>query len=95
MPLYDYKCFSCGDVKEIVHSMNDVPTLECSCGGTDIRKVILQAPATVIPPQHQAAGFSKFKYWGIKNPITGEGITKDTDVSEPCGIRVKALKGDK
>jgi putative FmdB family regulatory protein len=94
MAIYDYQCNNCKVIKEISHGINEEPILECDCGSTDISKVILQAPACVVPPQHQAAG-SKFSYYGIKNPITGEGIEnlKEgwADGGQP-GIRVKSSK---
>ena len=32
MPAYDYKCNSCGEVKEYVHSMLENPDYKCDCG---------------------------------------------------------------
>ena len=94
MPTYDYQCPKCDTVKEVYHSINQSPLIVCPGCETQMNKVILCAPATVIPPQHQATGAgvgSKFKYYGITDPITGAGITKDTNVSQPPGIKVKTI----
>ena len=40
MPTYDYRCRSCGNVTEVIHSMlDDGPTVCESCGGV-LRRVI-------------------------------------------------------
>jgi len=39
MPRYDYRCPGCGERREVSHSMNDRPTVTCSCG-RPMRKVI-------------------------------------------------------
>lgn len=94
MPMYDYQCESCEDTTVLMHKMSEEPELECPCGGK-VRRVILTPPATVVPPQHQAAGGSKLTYYGVKNIQTGQGIEKLkkgwNDGGQP-GIRVKKLK---
>lgn len=95
MPSYDYECPKCGEVQEIVHRMSEDPVIRCTCTkkGHVCKRVILVAPMTVVPPHMQAAG-DKCKYYGI-DMRTGNGITENTDVSDPPGIRVKPTKGDK
>lgn len=40
MPTYDYRCRSCGDVTEVIHSMlDDGPTVCERCGGV-LRRVL-------------------------------------------------------
>lgn len=40
MPLYDYKCWACGQVREHRHKVSDDPLTECpDCGG-EYRRVI-------------------------------------------------------
>jgi putative FmdB family regulatory protein len=49
MPLYDYECFQCGNIIEVVHGMHEKPDIECeACGNVAMTKVILQAPAGFI-----------------------------------------------
>jgi putative FmdB family regulatory protein len=44
MPLYDYRCATCGKVTEIRHGFNDAHTEPCShCGGT-LSRVFNAAP---------------------------------------------------
>lgn len=33
MPIRDYKCYSCGLVKEIYADINDTSSKKCECGG--------------------------------------------------------------
>lgn len=92
MPLYDFKCPHCDKVTVLKLSVNEIDTVrpECPSSGCQgqLRQVFLKAPGVAVPPQHQAAP-NKLGYYGVKNPITGEGITKDTDVRDKPGIRVK------
>lgn len=85
MPTYDYLCKDCGKEMTVFHSMKTPYTGSCAyCASTSLQQVI-RSCNVVIPPQHQSSG-SKFKYYGITNPVTGEGITKDTDVRQPPGL---------
>lgn len=47
-----------------------------------INRVLLHAPGVNIPYQHTAVGMlypgDKAKYYGVTDPITGEGITTET-----------------
>jgi hypothetical protein len=72
--------------------MKDESPIWCTNGdGGLMTKVYLVPIATVVPPNMQAAG-DKSKYYGIKNIYTGEGITKDTNVGSPPGIKVRSPK---
>ncbi len=87
MPTYDFICY-CGLRSEVICGIiarNDEHLCKV-CGRTLKRK--MASPRVVIPPQHKAVG-SRSKYYGVTNAVTGEGITKNTDVSDPPGIRVK------
>jgi len=48
MPLYDYGCPSCGEEKEIQHSMNEIGKVEinCSACGSKMNKM-LSAPTLI------------------------------------------------
>lgn len=92
VPTYTYQCNCCNNVDEVFLKASENYSKGCSQCGKKVSKVILYAPGVVIPPQHQAAG-SKLQYYGVKNIQTGEGITKDTDVSSPPGISAKPVKG--
>ena len=94
MPTYEFICRDCSLQFEKLLSVGslDAFKLEGLCEACDgpISQQIRTAPATVIPPHMQAGGTAyerKMKYYGIKNISTGEGITKNTNVTEPPGVR--------
>lgn len=33
MPTYDYRCGTCGEVREEFHGINENPRIRCACGG--------------------------------------------------------------
>lgn len=83
MPIYDYKCSLCQDLRQVRRPIKD--SSEVICCGNPMERTFTKAPSAVVTPQHRAVK-DKFKYYGVKNVQTGEGITKDTDVSTPPGI---------
>ena len=89
MPTYEYECPKCETINDLIHGMNE--EVEAYCEDCDVvcHKVYTRAPGVVVPPQHQAVQ-DKLKYYGVTDPITGAGITKDTDVRDKPGIRVKS-----
>ncbi len=34
MPIYEYKCKECNQIKEALQKISDAPLTQCSCGGT-------------------------------------------------------------
>lgn len=40
MPIYEYECLKCGDVREIFQKFNDAPLSTCSKCNGDLRKII-------------------------------------------------------
>ena len=40
MPIYEYRCQSCGDVTEKIQSVNAPPLQMCSACGGELRKLI-------------------------------------------------------
>jgi len=90
MPTYTYRCPSCSEEIDINRSINESFEVRCSTCDTKCKQIITSVNV-VIPPHMQAAG-SKLKYYGVKDIVTGEGITEKTDVSDPPGIRVASHK---
>src|SRR5882724_4859571 len=44
MPIYEYKCSSCGHEKEVLQKMSDAPLIECpACGKAALSKLISAA----------------------------------------------------
>ena len=74
--------------------MSQSPPIRCPNADGDMAKVYLTVPSVVIPPNMRATGGS-LKYYGVTNAQTGAGITKNTDVSIPPGIKVKKVKTPK
>jgi putative FmdB family regulatory protein len=95
MPLYDFQCPKCKAVVTLLLTMSEKNSTQPECPSSgcsgQLRQVFLKAPGVAVPPQHQAAP-NKLGYYGVTNRITGEGITKDTDVRDKPGIRVKGTK---
>jgi putative FmdB family regulatory protein len=47
MPTYDYECPKCGEIKEVLHKMNDEPEILCpKCDKVKMKK-LMSAPAIV------------------------------------------------
>lgn len=83
MPIYEYRCNSCGSEKEHLQKLNDNPILICpACGSNDYNKLI------------SAAGFQlKGSGWYVtdfKNSKTGKTdpkqITKSEETAKPADI---------
>ncbi len=44
MPIYEYKCTSCGHKKEVLQKLSDAPLTECpACGKSALKKLISAA----------------------------------------------------
>ncbi len=44
MPIYEYRCTSCGQEKEVLQKLSDPPLTECSvCGKSTLRKLVSAA----------------------------------------------------
>jgi len=40
MPIYEYRCHSCDQIFEKIHSYNNPPEIICACGSKDVEKLI-------------------------------------------------------
>jgi putative FmdB family regulatory protein len=44
MPIYEYRCSSCGHEQEVLQKLSDLPLTECSaCGKSTLRKLVSAA----------------------------------------------------
>lgn len=44
MPIYEYRCSSCGHEKEVLQKLSDAPLTECpACGKSTLRKLVSAA----------------------------------------------------
>jgi putative FmdB family regulatory protein len=85
MPVYEYRCKSCGKVHEIEHGFNDVRPTECpSCGGELIR---VFHPIGVV---FKGSGFHKTDYATASG---GHSKSKDSASSSEGGGEAKKTDG--
>ncbi len=82
MPIYAYKCESCGHAKDVLQKMSDAPLVDCpSCGAPAFKK------------QLTAAGFQlKGSGWYVTDFRDGKGgadKAKDTEKSKDSGTLEK------
>lgn len=72
MPLYEYKCESCGELVEVIQKHSDPPYQHCpKCGGE--MKKLMSAPAI----QFKGSGFYKTDY-----PSKSSGSTESSGGSD-------------
>lgn len=48
MPNYCYKCYECGDIEEVFHSMNENPEILCKICKT-VKKRIIKSCSVILP----------------------------------------------
>lgn len=92
MPTYDYRCRSCGNVTEVIHSMlEDGPTVCERCGGV-LRRVLF--PSGIIfkgsgfysndsRPSRASSESGSEKSGGTATEATTPGTTKSEKSSTP------------
>ena len=83
MPIYAYKCESCGHAKDVLQKMSDAPLVDCpQCGAATFKK------------QLTAAGFQlKGSGWYVTDFRDGKGggdKAKDGEKSKESGSSEKA-----
>jgi putative FmdB family regulatory protein len=74
MPIYAYKCESCGQAKDVLQKISDAPLTDCpACGAPTLRK------------QLTAAGFQlKGSGWYATDFRNGPGPAPATDGAKPA-----------
>jgi putative FmdB family regulatory protein len=93
MPIYEYKCTSCGHKKEVLQKMSDAPLTQCpACGKATLSKLISAAGFQLKGSGWYATDFKG----GSGSPKTGKDQTdsKANDDSKPADAG-KAAGGDK
>jgi putative FmdB family regulatory protein len=72
MPIYEYRCSSCGHEKEVLQKMSDAPLAECpACGKSTFRKLISAAGF-----QLKGSGWYATDFKGGAKPAAGDGKEK-------------------
>ncbi len=82
MPLYEYKCTSCGKRFELIQKFSDPPQTACpSCGQTAERQ--LSAPAI----QFKGSGWYVTDYARKPAPAEGKGDGKPDSAAKDSGTK--------
>lgn len=78
MPIYEYRCSSCGHEKEVLQKMSDVPLTECpACGKSTFRKLISAAGF-----QLKGSGWYATDFKGGSRSVPGEDKGKSAAKDE-------------
>ena len=79
MPIYEYKCSSCGHKKEVLQKMSDAPLIECpACGKLALTKLVSAAGF-----QLKGSGWYATDFKGGNKPAKVDG--KSGDESKASG----------
>ena len=81
MPIYAYKCDSCGFAKDVLQKISDAPLTQCpSCGAATFTKQVTAAGF-----QLKGSGWyaTDFKGGGAATPPPSEGKSSDGDGAKP------------
>ena len=84
MPIYEYKCTSCGHKKEVLQKMSDAPLTECpACGKATLSKLI------------SAAGFQlKGSGWYATDFKGGSKAAKSDQDKDSNKVKDESKSGD-
>jgi putative FmdB family regulatory protein len=81
MPIYAYKCASCGFAKDVLQKLSDAPLTQCpSCGVSSFRKQLTAAGF-----QLKGSGWYATDFKGGNTPAPASGEDK-----APSGVDAKA-----
>ncbi len=89
MPTYEYRCSSCGEQVDIVHSIHAGPPETCpACGGRDTLRKSFAPPAIVF----KGTGWAKKER--SSRPSSGSGDGETPKSGEPVAASGDGTKGD-
>ncbi|MBM3960154.1 MAG: zinc ribbon domain-containing protein [SAR202 cluster bacterium] len=90
MPIYDYKCSSCGKTFETRQSFYDDPVASCPvCGKSAERQI------TAVAVHFKGSGFYKTDYGSSSRSSNGNGKSTDTKSDSADGKKDVSPKSDK
>lgn len=87
MPIYAYKCESCGFSKDVLQKMSDAPLSDCpSCGGGSFKKQLTAAGF-----QLKGSGWyaTDFKGGGTSAPASAVAPASGGDAAKPADAGAK------
>lgn len=70
MPVYEYQCTQCGEIKEAFQKISDAPLTECSNCRGQLKKLISQSTFHL-----KGSGWYVTDYGGTKAPKNDSGST--------------------
>lgn len=90
MPIYDYKCNSCGNAFETRQSFHDEPVASCpACGKSAERQI------TAVAVHFKGSGFYKTDYGSSSRSSNGNGKSSDTKSDSEGAKKDSAPKSEK
>jgi len=94
MPIYAYRCASCGHTKDVLQKISDAPLTVCpACGASAFAKQVTAAGF-----QLKGSGWyaTDFKGGGARKPDSGDGGKTDskTDTAKPGDSTTSPKSGD-
>ncbi len=72
MPVYEYQCAECGQIKEAFQKISDSPLTTCSSCNGNLKKLISQSTFHL-----KGSGWYVTDYGGAKNQNKSSSSTKD------------------
>ena len=78
MPIYEYRCTSCGHEKEVLQKLSDPPLTECpACGKSTLRKLVSAAGFHL-----KGSGWYATDFKGVAKPKEGSQEAQDKSASK-------------
>ena len=78
MPIYEYRCTSCGHEKEVLQKLSDPPLAECpACGNSTLRKLVSAAGFHL-----KGSGWYATDFKGGAKPKEGSQEAQDKSASK-------------
>jgi len=78
MPIYEYRCSSCGHEKEVLQKLSDAPLAECpACGKSTLRKLVSAAGFHL-----KGSGWYATDFKGGAKPKEGSQEAQDKSASK-------------
>ena len=78
MPIYEYRCTSCGHEKEVLQKLSDPPLTECpACGKSTLRKLVSAAGFHL-----KGSGWYATDFKGVSKPKEGSQEAQDKSASK-------------
>lgn len=85
MPIYAYKCESCGHAKDVLQKISDAPLTDCpQCGASSFKKQVTAASF-----QLKGSGWYATDFRGGDSPAQASK-SADTEAARPAGTDNKA-----